>query len=217
MALKETIEALKNKGNAKFKAKEFTEADRLYTEALKLDPENPILLYNRGFTRFHEKMMEEALSDLRLSSKFDPEYIKPIYMQAKVLVELKRFEEANEMLLNVLEMDINIKEAYELLYQLASNEFFKILIESKVDLNEIVTENQIESMEASLNDLKIEGEEGYKIKRLTALRFWNLMKSGRYHFKNPSFKSTRLISSSRFCFILARVVCFLRRIFFLCK
>lgn len=69
-------DALKRTGNEKFMAKEFAEAVELYTQALKHDPTNKLLLGNRSAARRQLKDFNGALEDATAAVKAAPDWPK---------------------------------------------------------------------------------------------------------------------------------------------
>mmetsp|Transcript_16172 Transcript_16172/g.21407 ORF Transcript_16172/g.21407 Transcript_16172/m.21407 type:complete len:768 (+) Transcript_16172:231-2534(+) len=71
-----TIEATicyNNAAVAGFKAKEYAEVTKACTEALEINPTNPKALYWRARVRIQLKLYEQALQDLQMALKHDPD------------------------------------------------------------------------------------------------------------------------------------------------
>ncbi|KAH8808137.1 hsc70 cochaperone [Xylogone sp. PMI_703] len=73
---KKEADALKSKGNAAMAKKNYSEAIDLYTQALKLVPNNPIFLSNRAAAYSASRDHESAMIDAEAAVKVDPTYTK---------------------------------------------------------------------------------------------------------------------------------------------
>eukprot|EP00201_Polytomella_parva_P018516 CAMPEP_0175057022 /NCGR_PEP_ID=MMETSP0052_2-20121109/11018_1 /TAXON_ID=51329 ORGANISM="Polytomella parva, Strain SAG 63-3" /NCGR_SAMPLE_ID=MMETSP0052_2 /ASSEMBLY_ACC=CAM_ASM_000194 /LENGTH=500 /DNA_ID=CAMNT_0016322159 /DNA_START=173 /DNA_END=1675 /DNA_ORIENTATION=- len=80
---KETLiaeaEAAKDKANIAFKAKHYQAAINGYTEAINLNPTNPIYYGNRSFAHIKLENYGVALADADKATELDPKYIKGYY------------------------------------------------------------------------------------------------------------------------------------------
>ena len=69
-------EGLKSKGNAAMQQKDYQLAIDLYTQALNIDPKNPIYLSNRSAGYHNMKNYEAARQDAKACTEIDPSYSK---------------------------------------------------------------------------------------------------------------------------------------------
>lgn len=71
-----SVEQWKNKGNAEFSKKNYSEAIKCYTKAIELDNKNPALFTNRSaaYAGLHE--WQKSLSDAEKSISINPDWIK---------------------------------------------------------------------------------------------------------------------------------------------
>jgi protein-histidine N-methyltransferase len=86
-------ESLKEAGNKAFLAKDYIEAIKLYTQAIKLSqaqgpmvPPSHIYFSNRANGYLEIGNLEDSLSDCNESIKIDPSYIKTYFRKAKTLL-----------------------------------------------------------------------------------------------------------------------------------
>uniref|UniRef100_A0A0E0MPE2 Uncharacterized protein n=1 Tax=Oryza punctata TaxID=4537 RepID=A0A0E0MPE2_ORYPU len=70
--------ALKDQGNEQFKAGNYLKAAALYTQAIKLDPDNPTLYSNRAAAFLHLVKLNKALADAETTIKLKPQWEKAI-------------------------------------------------------------------------------------------------------------------------------------------
>ena len=75
-AIKKKADALKGQGNAAMKDKDYNKAIDLYTQALELQPLNPIYLSNRAAAYSGAQRHEEAKSDAEMAVAADPKFAK---------------------------------------------------------------------------------------------------------------------------------------------
>jgi small glutamine-rich tetratricopeptide repeat-containing protein alpha len=73
---KKKADELKGKGNAAMQRKAYDEAIDLYTQAIQLDPLNPIYLSNRAAAYSGSQRHAEAKSDAEMATAADPAYTK---------------------------------------------------------------------------------------------------------------------------------------------
>lgn len=73
---KKEADSLKSKGNAAMQQKDYTQAVDFYTQALSIDPKNPIFLSNRSAAYHNLKNYEAAKRDAKACTEIDPSYSK---------------------------------------------------------------------------------------------------------------------------------------------
>ena len=95
-------EALKDAGNKAFKAKDYKEAVKQYTLAIK-GKEHHIYYSNRAGAYLELGRYQECIEDCVKSIGIDPGFAKSYYRQAKALIALGRQVEALEVLEKGLE------------------------------------------------------------------------------------------------------------------
>eukprot|EP00092_Neocalanus_flemingeri_P016202 GFUD01017536.1.p1 GENE.GFUD01017536.1~~GFUD01017536.1.p1 ORF type:complete len:414 (+),score=120.53 GFUD01017536.1:205-1446(+) len=90
------LKQLKDCGNKAFKAGDFQNALRDYTEALSLDPllksMNSKLYFNRATVYTKLGDLQKCLEDCTAALENDPNYLKALLRRAKTYMELKDFE-----------------------------------------------------------------------------------------------------------------------------
>lgn len=104
--------ALKEKGNSLFKAGDWVEAQRSYTEALVLCPlafsqERAVLFSNRAAARLHLDMKDQAISDCTRAIDLNPDYVRALLRRAELYEQTEKLDEALEDYKKVLERDPN--------------------------------------------------------------------------------------------------------------
>mmetsp|Transcript_40275 Transcript_40275/g.93309 ORF Transcript_40275/g.93309 Transcript_40275/m.93309 type:complete len:425 (+) Transcript_40275:70-1344(+) len=95
---KSQADRMKSQGNQFFQLGCYVQASMMYSEALDLQPENPVLLNNRAMAYLKQGMCEEALADADRSLALDAtkENIKAFWRRAQALLDLERYEEAEQ-------------------------------------------------------------------------------------------------------------------------
>ncbi|VDN91367.1 unnamed protein product [Brugia pahangi] len=117
----EIAEKEKIKGNELFKRGKYPEAMKHYNEAVKRDPENPVLYSNRAAC--YTKLMEfqRALEDCDTCIKKDPTFIKAYIRKGAALIALKEYGKAQSAYEAALALDNNNQEARDGLMNAMSN------------------------------------------------------------------------------------------------
>jgi len=90
-------EAFKAKGNEALKAKNFDEAIKMYTEAIKLDASNHVLFSNRSAAYLMKGDAESALKDGEQCVSLKPDWPKSYSRHGAALHKLRRYEEAEKV------------------------------------------------------------------------------------------------------------------------
>ncbi|CAD6269630.1 unnamed protein product [Miscanthus lutarioriparius] len=85
---------LKDQGNEQFKAGSYLKAAALYTQAIKLDPDNATLYSNRAAAFLQLVKLSKALADAETTVKLKPQWEKGHFRKGCVLEAMERYEEA---------------------------------------------------------------------------------------------------------------------------
>ncbi|KAJ5067860.1 tpr repeat containing protein [Anaeramoeba ignava] len=102
---KEKSEEAKKKGNEFFNDGNFEKALEFYTEAIKMDPENPILFSNRAAAYTKLSLFDYGLRDCNKSIQIDPKFVKSYTRKGTILNLKGEKEEAKGMFEFVLKLD----------------------------------------------------------------------------------------------------------------
>ncbi|KAI4965205.1 hypothetical protein ZWY2020_055243 [Hordeum vulgare] len=86
--------ALKDQGNEQFKSGNYLKAAALYTQAIKLDSDNPTLYSNRAAAFLQLVKLNKALADAETTIKLKPEWEKGYFRKGCVLEAMEQYEEA---------------------------------------------------------------------------------------------------------------------------
>lgn len=91
-------DSMKSQGNQFFQLGCYVQASMMYSEALELQPSNTVLLNNRAMAYLKQAMFQEALVDANHSLSLDQskENIKAYWRKAQALLDLDRYEDAEE-------------------------------------------------------------------------------------------------------------------------
>jgi len=95
-------EQLKRQGNTALQEGHMEEAIRLYSEAIRLDPDNHILYSNRSAAYAKLQEYEKALEDAEKTVTLKPDWAKGYSRMGTTLLFLRRYSEAEEVYLNGL-------------------------------------------------------------------------------------------------------------------
>ncbi|WVZ91172.1 hypothetical protein U9M48_037377 [Paspalum notatum var. saurae] len=90
----EAAAALKDQGNEQFKAGSYLKAAALYTQAIKLDPDNATLYSNRAAAFLQLVKLSKALADAETTVKLKPQWEKGHFRKGCVLEAMERYDEA---------------------------------------------------------------------------------------------------------------------------
>ena len=77
-------------GNEAFKAKEFTQAAVLYTEAIELDGSLHVVYANRAACFLQMREFRKALADCKTCQGMAPDYVKAHFREGMALMELAK-------------------------------------------------------------------------------------------------------------------------------
>lgn len=107
---------LKTKGNNEFKAGEYMDSLKTYTEALKCCPlaetETRSVLYgNRAASKMKMERIESAIDDCTKAIELNDKYVRAILRRAKLYEETDKLDESLADFKRVLELDPGNKEA----------------------------------------------------------------------------------------------------------
>ncbi|KAI1719313.1 tetratricopeptide repeat domain-containing protein [Ditylenchus destructor] len=103
----------KNKGNELFKKGDYPNAMKHYNEAIKRNPDNPVLYSNRAAC--YTKLMEfqRAVDDCDICLKKDPNFIKAYIQKGAALQAMREFSRAQISYKDALTVDSSNGEALE--------------------------------------------------------------------------------------------------------
>lgn len=87
-------EALKQKGNERYLAKDFPEAIRYYSEAIAADPEKSIYYSNRAAVYLATNQLDEALADCVKATLLDQKNHKAYLRMGKAFYALGKYQRA---------------------------------------------------------------------------------------------------------------------------
>ena len=107
---------MKLQGNARFEARSFQEAIKLYSKAITLDSTQPSFYANRAAAWLMVGAPNEALKDCDAALRIDPKHVRSILRLAKALLDMGKLPEALEHLRAAAE---RVPEAYELAQEFA--------------------------------------------------------------------------------------------------
>ncbi|KAH8389985.1 tetratricopeptide repeat protein 4 [Drosophila serrata] len=111
----------KEDGNFYMKHKKFRMAVCSFTEGIKSKTENPdvlaVLYNNRSAAHYFIKNYRSALSDAQRALFFKPDYTKARWRAAQCAHELDKFDLCSQMCEELLEVDVDHKEAKALLHK----------------------------------------------------------------------------------------------------
>jgi len=92
----QTSEEYKAEGNRAFRGAEYTAAVRYFTESLRLNPNDPLVLGNRAAAFDKLGQHERAVTDAHAALQLDPTYLKGYFRLATAMLALRRPREAYE-------------------------------------------------------------------------------------------------------------------------
>eukprot|EP00941_MAST-03F_sp_MAST-3F-sp1_P003492 g3492.t1 len=104
---------LKNMGNDKYRSGDFYGAIDLYTEAIKLTPDNAAFYGNRAAARLSVSQFEKAVSDAEKATEIDPNFLKGYLRAATAYLKLGEFDASEKQLTLALIRDPRDKKALQ--------------------------------------------------------------------------------------------------------
>mmetsp|Transcript_11413 Transcript_11413/g.17124 ORF Transcript_11413/g.17124 Transcript_11413/m.17124 type:complete len:259 (-) Transcript_11413:140-916(-) len=107
----------KELGNKAFTAKEFDEAIKHYSNAIKLDPNNHVFFSNRSASYASKKQYTEAINDAKQCIKLEPSFIKGYYRLASAQIEMNDLDGATTTCKQGMNVDPGNKQLEKILRQ----------------------------------------------------------------------------------------------------
>jgi DnaJ family protein C protein 7 len=98
MAIPDDQQELKDQANVFYKAGEYTQAIKLYSDCISLDDENPTFYLNRAAALMMTKDFQRAIMDGRKVLSLDPDSIKAYFRVAKCYMSLGNVRESIQQL-----------------------------------------------------------------------------------------------------------------------
>ncbi|CAD5119254.1 DgyrCDS7884 [Dimorphilus gyrociliatus] len=106
---KEQANLLKEQGNQRFKEEKYVEAIECYTNAIRLDPQNVVLLSNRSMALLKQNKFGAAEEDTSVAIAIDNTFGKAYYRRAMARIGLNKLEAAKADLEKLLKLEPNNK------------------------------------------------------------------------------------------------------------
>nr|AAH91822.1 Zgc:110801 [Danio rerio] len=146
-----SAEKLKEKANDYFKDKDYENAIKYYTEALDLNPTNPIYYSNRSLSYLRTECYGYALADATRALELDKNYLKGYYRRATSNMALGKFKAAlkdYETVVRVRPNDKDAKMKYQECNKIVKQKAFERAIASDELKRSVVDSLDIENMTA---------------------------------------------------------------------
>ncbi|OCT77005.1 hypothetical protein XELAEV_18032208mg [Xenopus laevis] len=115
----ETLQALKTEGNEHVKKGQYREAEKKYSECLKINAEECTLYTNRALCYLKLSEYDEARNDCECALQRDALNIKALYRRAQAYKGLEDYQSCANDLRKVISVDASIAEAKKLLDEIA--------------------------------------------------------------------------------------------------
>ncbi|KAF2284275.1 hypothetical protein GH714_020185 [Hevea brasiliensis] len=122
--------SLKDKGNEFFKAGNYLKAAALYTQAIKLDPSNPILYSNRAAAFLQLVKLNKALADAETTITLNPQWEKGYFRKGCVLEAMERYADALAAFQTSLQYNPRSTESEKIGSEECWKEMFSFLVET---------------------------------------------------------------------------------------
>lgn len=145
----ERAELLKTQANDYFKAKDYENAVKYYTQAIELNPNNAIYYGNRSLAYLRTECYGYALADATKSIELDKKYIKGYYRRATSNMALGKFKAAlrdYETVVKVKPNDKDAKMKYQECNKIVKQKAFERAIASDEHKRSVVDSLDIENM-----------------------------------------------------------------------
>ncbi|KAF7433115.1 Hsp90 cochaperone [Pleurotus ostreatus] len=107
----------REEGNAQFKAGQFADAVKSYTESIKRDPSDARGYNNRAAAYMKLVAFPEALKDVEEAIKVDPKFVKAYIRKSNVLLTMKEHAKALEAIQTAAEVDEEHRHTSEIAQQ----------------------------------------------------------------------------------------------------
>jgi tetratricopeptide (TPR) repeat protein len=110
-----TAEEYKEAGNKAFSAKNYDEAIKCYTNAIKEDKTNHVFYSNRSASYAGKRKWDEAVSDAKECIKLNPSFIKGYYRLATAQIEQNELDSASASIKQGLNIDPDNTQLHKLM------------------------------------------------------------------------------------------------------
>ncbi|KAF3325223.1 stress-induced-phosphoprotein 1 [Carex littledalei] len=145
--------SLKDQGNELFKAGNYLKAAATYTQAIKLEPNNPTLYSNRAAAFLHLVKLNKALADAEMTVSLNPQWEKGYFRKGSVLEAMERYDDAISAFQEALKhnpQNLEVSKKIKRLNQLAREKKRAVEVEnlrSNIDISK-----HFESFKSELNE-----------------------------------------------------------------
>lgn len=109
--IKRQAEEIKKQANEQFRKQNYKKAIDLYTEAIKINPNNAIYYSNRSMCRMKIESYGLAFTDADKAIKIDPCYAKGYYQKGVAQYTLGKYKDAKKLFTEVLRISPQNKDA----------------------------------------------------------------------------------------------------------
>ena len=98
---------LKEEGNQAYKNRDYQKAMKLYSQAIKANPNDPNFYSNRALCSFNLENYFDCISDCDYAIQLNPSFIKAYKKKASALAHLLKFTEAVNVMKSAVSQDRN--------------------------------------------------------------------------------------------------------------
>jgi len=169
--------AAREEGNTQFKAGQFADAVRSYTESIKRDPSDARGYNNRAAAYMKLVALPEALKDVDQAIKVDPTFVKAYIRKSNVLISMRDPTKALEAIQEAQIHDTEKKHTQEIQQQ--EYKIQQALFEQRG------TESQEETLERAMRDPEVAGIMSDPIMQQILQQAQSDPKALQDHMKNP--------------------------------
>jgi tetratricopeptide (TPR) repeat protein len=81
----------------KIQTRQYSDADRLIEESLRVEPDNADFFYLRGLLRSYQGRLVESIEDLKLALQYDPRHTDAAVCLSVILNDIGRYDEAKKI------------------------------------------------------------------------------------------------------------------------
>ncbi|XP_018079357.1 sperm-associated antigen 1 isoform X1 [Xenopus laevis] len=148
----EMLQALKTEGNEYVKKGKYREAEKKYSECLKINAEECTLYTNRALCYLKLSQYEEARSDCECALQIDTLNIKALYRRAQAYKGLEDYQACANDLQKVISVDPSITEAKKLLDEIAP------FLAAADDINKGQEKQRKKILIEEVNEADVDGE-----------------------------------------------------------
>ncbi len=169
-------EELRCIGNEAFSKGKYCEAEQHYSDAIAISQTSAKFFHNRALTTLKLNKLEDALEDATRAIELDNTYLKCLYLKSRILKQLNRIQDAQNIIFQIFEMDENFADEQNLLVEICESEFMRNLYSNRAVIRYNLEELKVLDESLSDENWLTGSKEVFRNKLIEACKLWFILK-----------------------------------------